>query len=116
MNMSRSCARCVVATWAFLASGYASANVLEVGVNAGAKLNGMAGAGSANVSGGTAAVVNPAGLVETGRWTPNVSFVGLYGRSQAPANGPDKGPRWRAFFSAARRAREVRYSLGGSPR
>jgi long-subunit fatty acid transport protein len=81
----------------FLASGYASANVLEVGVNAGAKLNGMAGAGAAHVSGGTAAVVNPAGLVETGQLDVNLSFVGLYGRSQAPANGPDTDVRATSF-------------------
>ena len=81
-------ARGVVVTLTLLASGYASANVLEVGVNAGAKLNGMGGAGSAHVSGGTAAVVNPAGLVGTGQLDANLSFVGLYGMSQAPANGP----------------------------
>jgi len=71
-----------------LMSRPASANVLELGVNAGAKLNGMAGAGSAHVSGSTAAVVNPAGLSATERFDANVSFVGLYGVTRAPANGP----------------------------
>lgn len=79
----------MVATLTLLASGHASANLLEVGVNAGAKLNGMGGAGSAHVSGATATVVNPAGLAETGQLDANVSFVGMYGTSQAPANGPD---------------------------
>ncbi len=81
-----------------LASSYASANVLEIGVNAGAKLNGMGGAGSAHVGGGTAAVVNPAGMMETRQLDANVSFVGLYGRSQAPANGPDTVVRATSFI------------------
>ncbi|MBN2577161.1 MAG: hypothetical protein JXP73_21550, partial [Deltaproteobacteria bacterium] len=60
--MSHSCSSCLVFVTAVL-GGHAWANVLEVGVNAGARVNGMAGAGSAHVSGGTAAVVNPAGLL-----------------------------------------------------
>ena len=80
------------------ASGLASANVLELGVNAGAKLNGMAGAGSAHVNGGTAAVVNPAGLADTGRLDTNLSFVGCYGLGQAPANGPGTDVRATSFF------------------
>jgi long-subunit fatty acid transport protein len=95
--MNRLLALRVVALFTFLTSGYVSANVLEVGVNAGAKLNGMAGAGSAYVSGGTAAVVNPAGLAETGQLDANLSFVGMYGRSQAPANGPDTDVRATSF-------------------
>jgi long-subunit fatty acid transport protein len=95
MKMSR--ARGVVVTLALLASGYASANVLELGVNAGAKLNGMGGAGSAHVSGGTAAVVNPAGLAGIGQLSADVSFVGLYGTSQAPANGPGTDVRATSF-------------------
>ncbi len=71
-----------------LAAGSASANVLEVGTNAGAKLNGTAGAGSAQVSGGTAAVVNPAGLAATELVDANVSLVGMVNSTQAPANGP----------------------------
>ena len=95
--MNRLLARRAVALLTFLASGYASANVLEVGVNAGAKLNGMAGAGSAHVSGGTAAVVNPAGLAETGQLDANLSFVGMVGKNQAPANGPDTDVRATSF-------------------
>lgn len=87
----------IVATLTLLASGHASANILEVGVNAGAKLNGMGGAGSAHVSGATAAVVNPAGLAETGQLDANVSFVGMLGTSQAPANGPDTDVRSTSF-------------------
>jgi len=66
----------------------ALANVLELGVNAGAKLNGMAGAGSAHVKGGTATVVNPAGLADTEQLDADLSFVGVYGTIRAPANGP----------------------------
>jgi long-subunit fatty acid transport protein len=91
------CALGVVVTLILFASGYASANVLEVGVNAGAKLNGMGGAGSAHVSGGIASLVNPAGLAETGQLDVNLSFVGLYGRNQAPANGPDTDVRATTF-------------------
>jgi long-chain fatty acid transport protein len=75
----------------------ASANVLEVEVNAGAKLNAMGGAGSAHVSGGTAAVVNPAGLAGTKKLDANLSFIGLYGRGQAPANGPNTDTRATSF-------------------
>ena len=95
MNLSRAWG--VVVTLTLLVSGYASANVLEVGVNAGARLNGMAGAGSAHVSGGTAAVVNPAGLAETAQLDANLSFVGMYGTTQAPANGPDTDVRATSF-------------------
>ena len=78
-------------------SSHAFANVLEVGVNAGAKLNGMAGAGSAQVSGGTAAVVNPAGLADTGQLDTNLSLVGIYGTTQAPANGADTNVHTTSF-------------------
>ncbi len=74
---------------ALLAASPASANVLEVGPNAGAKLAGMAGAGAAHVSGGTAAVVNPAGLAATELVDANLSFVGMVGSTHAPANGPN---------------------------
>jgi long-subunit fatty acid transport protein len=57
----------------------------------------MAGAGSAHVSGGTAAVVNPAGLAETGQLDANLSFVGMVGKNQAPANGPDTDVRATSF-------------------
>jgi long-subunit fatty acid transport protein len=87
--MRASCPQRLLFLLSILAAGNASANVLEVGTNAGAKLNGMAGAGSAHVSGGTAAVVNPAGLAATERVDANVSFVGMVGSTQAPANGPD---------------------------
>ena len=96
--MNQLLALCVVALLTFLGSGYASANVLEVGVNAGAKLNGMAGAGSAHVSGGTAAVVNPAGLAETGQLDANLSFIGYHVGGQAPANGPDTDVRTTSFI------------------
>ena len=82
-------AYCAVFTISFLAAGHAAANVLEVGTNAGAKLGGMAGAGSAHVSGGTATVVNPAGMAATELVDANVSFVGMVWSTQAPANGPD---------------------------
>jgi hypothetical protein len=88
-------ARGVVVTLTLLASGYASANVLEVGVNAGAKLNGMGGAGSAHVSGGAAAVVNPAGLVGTGQLDANVSFVGL---ASSSTTGTATSSAWAVSF------------------
>lgn len=82
-------AYCAVFTLSVLAAGSAAANVLEVGTNAGAKLGGMAGAGAAHVGGGTAAVVNPAGLAATEVLDVNASFVGMVWSTQAPANGPN---------------------------
>jgi long-subunit fatty acid transport protein len=87
----------IVVILTLFAGGRGWANVLELGVNAGAKLNGMAGAGSAHVSGGTAAVVNPAGLAETAQLDANLSFVGMVGTTQAPANGPDTDVRATSF-------------------
>lgn len=77
-----------VVTFLFLSTSIANAYPEELPVNGDGKLNSMAMAGSAIVSGGSAVAVNPAGLANTKEISANLAGNLMLISLQAPANGP----------------------------
>lgn len=71
-----------------IVSGRAFANAYDIPQNMNADLNGTAGAGTANVSGGGSIAVNPAGLASVKNFESGMTFNLLIGTYRAPANGP----------------------------